>query len=215
LLVPRNAGLEDAAPLGLAAGEPVAMGAEGQALVQPQRGCGTKPRVGAERLPWVNRSAGRATATRLRLRRAGRRPRGAETPLGFWLVFGRLIPRVGAVRQPWAGRYNPFGIEKRPEPEAQSRAPRGEFPKGVRFGLFTQGGAPLALGYYRAVPTGLGFGSLRSHRSHGTEVTVQVGQPSRLPVSGASQPRGAGARRPGGWKPPSRAGWEACPTWTT
>ena len=45
-------------------------------------------------------------------------------------------------------------------------------------------------------------------------VTVQVGQPSRLPVSGASQPRGAGAQRPGGWKPPSPAGWEACPTWT-
>jgi hypothetical protein len=43
-------------------------------------------------------------------------------------------------------------------------------------------------------------------------VTVQVGQPSRLPVRGASSPAGLG---PGGRRPPSPAGWEARPTWPT
>jgi hypothetical protein len=44
---------------------------------------------------------------------------------------------------------------------------------GIRFGLFTQSSAPLALGYHHAVPTGLGSGSLRGATGQTIETAVE------------------------------------------
>jgi hypothetical protein len=74
---------------------------------QSQRDCGSKPKVGAPRLPWEGgwrfqqpqRGCG-PDATRL-----------AATPLGL-LTIWQPIPRVAPWAQPWAGGQNPVGIRE-------------------------------------------------------------------------------------------------------
>jgi len=56
---------------------------------------------------------------------------------------------------------------------------------GIHIGLLTQGGAPLALGYYYVVPTGLCFGSLRSHKGQMDKVQLS----SRPQLSGRTRNR--------------------------
>ena len=54
---------------------------------------------------------------------------------------------------------------------------------GIHIGLLAQGGAPLALGYYHVVPTGLVFGSLLSHKGQTDNVQLS----SRPQLSGRTR----------------------------
>ena len=51
---------------------------------------------------------------------------------------------------------------------------------GIHFRFLTQGGAPLAVGYYHVVPAGLGFGWLRSPKGQRHKVRLR----SRPQLSG-------------------------------
>ena len=55
--------------------------------------------------------------------------------------------------------------------------------RGIHIGLLAQGGAPLALGYYHVVPTGLVFGSLLSHKGQTDNVQLS----SRPQLSGRTR----------------------------
>ena len=76
---------------------------------QSQRDCGSKPRVGAPRLPWEGGSWSsqpqRGCGPDTTGEENGRNPVGVD-------VRGRTVPRVAPGAQSWAGGQNPFGIRE-------------------------------------------------------------------------------------------------------